>query len=227
MAVTQGQHDLHQNFRTPKVRASQGGFFQLALEQVADVSDGLCPLMACYAHAPAVSGHMSFVGPHVLTPWFVIASWQVAGPGGINGVSYSAAGKVRWHSWPLSCTSSSPITVFGKSVSDVTMPLGAIPIPQGTVQGAFQPLQNAFGAVWQTQGAVPSPPLDLLITDMNGQSLLLPCAVYRPTNMFSLHMLRRHGQALLHSCIWEDPCPLPNSASTCNIYRGILCLNPC
>jgi hypothetical protein len=42
-------------------------------------------------------------------------------------------------------------------------------------QGTFQPLQNAFGAVWQTQGAVPSAPLDLLITDMNGQSLLLPC----------------------------------------------------
>ena len=54
-------------------------------------------------------------------------------------------------------------------------PLCALLMPCSAAQGTFQPLQNAFGAVWQTQGAVPVAPLDLLITDMNGQSLLLPC----------------------------------------------------
>ena len=54
------------------------------------------------------------------------------------------------------------------------------PLHMVAPQGTFQPLQNAFGAVWQTQGAVPSPPLDLLVTDMNGQSLLLPCVARLP-----------------------------------------------
>lgn len=42
------------------------------------------------------------------------------------------------------------------------------------MQGAFSPLQNSFGAVWQSTGRLPPAPFDLQVTSGIGQPLLLP-----------------------------------------------------
>jgi Expansin C-terminal domain len=46
------------------------------------------------------------------------------------------------------------------------------------VQGssAWTPLDNMFGAVWQSPGALPQPPYDVQITPASGPALIARCA---------------------------------------------------
>lgn len=48
---------------------------------------------------------------------------------------------------------------------------------QGALAAPWVPLNNTFGASWETSGFANSLPYDLLIIDMAGNQLVAPCAL--------------------------------------------------